>query len=129
VERKRFSTGSPWEDRVGFSRGVLVDGRLYLAGTLDTDADGRPIGRTAYEQAVNILRRFGRVLGEAGGDLDDVVRSRMYIVRSEDADEVGRAHRELLGAARPAATMVQVAGLVGEGFLVEIEAEAVLAPR
>jgi enamine deaminase RidA (YjgF/YER057c/UK114 family) len=108
---------------------VLVDGRLYLAGTLDTDADGKPVGRIAYEQAVNILRRIERVLAEAGGSLHDVVRTRMFIVRSEDADEVGRAQHELLAAARPAATMVQVAGLVGEGFLVEIEAEAVVESR
>ncbi|HZH97767.1 MAG TPA: RidA family protein [Fimbriimonadaceae bacterium] len=128
MERQRYTSGSPWEESVGFSRAVRVGGTIHLAGTLDTDERGKPVGSDAYEQACNIFRKFERVLSQAGCTLDDIVRTRMFIVRLEDADEVGRAHKEFLDRARPAATMVQVAGFVGEGFLVEIEAEAVASP-
>jgi enamine deaminase RidA (YjgF/YER057c/UK114 family) len=126
MDRQLYASESPWEEKVGFSRGVLVGRTMYLAGTLATDAQGQPLAESAYDQAVAIFKKFEAVLNRVGGSLDDVVRTRMYIVRLEDAEEVGRAHKALVGHARPAATMVQVAGFVGAGFLVEIEAEAVL---
>jgi enamine deaminase RidA (YjgF/YER057c/UK114 family) len=126
VDRQNISTGSPWEPVVGFSRGVRVGPHFFFAGTLDTDADGKAVGTSAYEQARNIFQKLGRVLGEAGGELGHVVRTRMFIVDAADADDVGRAHAEFFADIRPAATMVIVSGFVGSGFLVEIEADAIL---
>lgn len=61
-----------------------------------------------------------------GGSSADVVRTRMFIVNGDDADEIGRAHKELFGEAAPAATMVVVAALLDPAWLVEIEVEALL---
>lgn len=111
---------------VGFSRAVRVGKQVFFAGTLDTDENGQPVGTGAYEQARNILRKFERILTESGASTANVVRTRMFIVDARDSEEVARAHAEFFRDIRPAATMVVVKGFVGEGFLVEIEADAVL---
>jgi enamine deaminase RidA (YjgF/YER057c/UK114 family) len=126
LDRQNIQTTSPWEASVGFARAVRVGRQVFLAGTLDTDDHGKPIGKDAYEQARNIILKFERVLREAGGDLSHVVRTRMFLTDGADAEAVGRAHQEFFGNVRPAATMVVVAGLAGEGFVVELEADAIL---
>jgi enamine deaminase RidA (YjgF/YER057c/UK114 family) len=127
MQRQLISSGSPWEPKVGFSRAVRVGNQVFISGTLATDPDGKPMAPDAYGQAKAIFAKFESALHQAGGGLKDIVRTRMYIVNKGDADEVSRVHAEVLGHVRPAATMIQVAGFVGEGFLVEIEADAVIA--
>jgi enamine deaminase RidA (YjgF/YER057c/UK114 family) len=126
MERQNISTGSPWEPRVGFSRAVRVGKQVFFSGTLDTDENGKPVGEMAYGQAINIFRKFERILKDQGGSLDNIVRTRMFLVDVRDSETVSRAHAELFRHIRPAATMVVVAGFLGEGFLVEIEADAIL---
>ncbi|HSI72173.1 MAG TPA: RidA family protein [Fimbriimonas sp.] len=126
MERQNISTGSPWEPRVGFSRAVRVGNQVFFSGTLDTDEEGKPIGEMAYGQALNIFRKFEIILRDLGGSLESVVRTRMFLVDVRDSQEVSRAHAEVFGNIRPAATMVVVKGFLGEGFLVEIEADAIL---
>ena len=111
---------SPYEDVVGYSRAVVAGGRVLVSGTTSaTPAD-------AHGQALAALRTIGAALAEAGTDLRHVVRTRMFVVGAEHCDAVGRAHAEVLGSVRPAASMLVVAGLIAPGLLVEIEAEAVL---
>jgi enamine deaminase RidA (YjgF/YER057c/UK114 family) len=89
------------------------------------DAEGRVIGEgDAYAQAAFILQKIERALREAGAGLRDVVRTRMYLVSLDDEKAVGRAHAEVFGEIRPAATMIQIAGLVDKRLRVEIEVEA-----
>ena len=77
-----------------------------------------------YKRQAFIFRKIGRALEEAGASLRDVVRTRMYLVSLEDEAAVGRAHAEVFGEVRPAATMIQIAGLVDARLRVEIEVEA-----
>lgn len=123
--RKNISSGTRWEAAVGYSRAVRVGPHVWVAGTTAVDRDGRVVGEgDAYEQAAFILRKIERALGEAGASMRDVVRTRMYLVSLEDEGAVGRAHAEVFREIRPAATMIQIAGLVDARLRVEIEVEA-----
>jgi enamine deaminase RidA (YjgF/YER057c/UK114 family) len=125
MDRQLISSGAVFEERVGYSRAVRVGRSVWVSGTApimpgDADPPDDP-----YEQARICLEIIGRALAEAGSSLDDVVRTRIYVTRPGDIDEVGRAHREAFSAARPATTGI-VAALLDSRWLVEIEAEAVI---
>jgi enamine deaminase RidA (YjgF/YER057c/UK114 family) len=125
MERQLISSGTAFEDRVGYSRAVRAGALVWVSGTapiMPGDADPPD---DAYEQASICLQIIERALAEAGATLDDVVRTRIYVVRAGDIDAVGRAHREAFATARPATTGV-VAELLDPRWLVEIEAEAVV---
>jgi enamine deaminase RidA (YjgF/YER057c/UK114 family) len=123
--RKNISSGTRWEAAVGYSRAVRVGPHVWVAGTTAVDGDGRVVGEgDAYEQAAFILRKIEKALSEAGASMRDVVRTRMYLVSLEDEGAVGRAHAEVFGEIRPAATMIQIVGLVDARLRVEIEVEA-----
>jgi enamine deaminase RidA (YjgF/YER057c/UK114 family) len=125
----KLDGGAPWEDLVGYSRAVVVpevDGasRVLLSGCTSVRDGAVAHAGDAYRQALCAIEVAERALAVAGATLDHVVRSRMYVVGRENADAVGQAHRERLGATRPVATMVLVAGLIDVRLLVEIELEA-----
>ncbi len=121
--RKRVSSGSPFESTIGFSRAVKVGERILVSGTAPIWPDGSCDPDPAV-QTKRCLEIIGSALEELGASLQDVVRTRMFITRPADADAIGRAHGEVFGEIRPAATMVIVAGLLDERWHVEIEAEA-----
>jgi len=125
VDRQLISSGAAFEDRVGYSRAVRVGNHVWVSGTapiMPGDADP-PAG--AYEQARICLEIIGRALAEAGAGLDDVVRTRIFVTSADDIDDVGRAHGEAFGTARPATTGI-VTTLLDPRWRVEIEAEAVI---
>jgi enamine deaminase RidA (YjgF/YER057c/UK114 family) len=112
---------------VGYSRAVAVGDRVIVAGTTDAGPDGRSVHPgDAGAQARAAFGIVERSLAEAGASLDDVVRTRMYLVHRADVAAVTAVHGELFGTVRPAATLVLVAGLIDETLRVEVEVEAVL---
>jgi enamine deaminase RidA (YjgF/YER057c/UK114 family) len=125
MERRLISGHSPYEPVVGFSRAVIADGHVYVAGTAPIPADGSPPPDDAYEQARLCLRIIGGALESAGVGFEQVVRTRVYVTDAGHADAVGRAHGEVFSEIRPASTMV-VTKLLDPAWKVEIDADAVL---
>ena len=112
---------------VGYSRAVVVGKHVYLSGTAPIPADGGEPPEGAYAQARLCLEIIVGALAQAGAEPKDVVRTRIYVVPRTDFSEVGRAHAEVFGDVRPATTGVVVAELLDARWLVEIEAEAMVA--
>jgi enamine deaminase RidA (YjgF/YER057c/UK114 family) len=123
--RRNFATGTAWEAVVGYSRAVRVGALVWVAGTTATGPDGRIVGPgDAAAQTRQALENVRAALARAGAGLEHVVRSRIYVRDIARWEEVGRVHGEYFGAIRPAATMVEVSGLVDPEMLVEIEVDA-----
>lgn len=122
----RISSGAPWEDAVGYSRAVRKGNMIWVSGTAPIK-DGLVVGADdPYRQAVMCLRIIKNAIEQAGGKLDDVVRTRIYVTKIRDWEFVARAHSEFFKDIRPATTMVQVAKLIDPNILVEIEADAMV---
>ena len=125
ADRRRARSGSPYEQTIGFSRAVRVGDRIAISGTAPIWPDGS-CPDDAGTQARRCFAIALAALEELGGSPTDVVRTRMYITGASVADAVGAAHREAVGAAAPAATMVVVAALLDPRWKVEIEVDAVV---
>jgi enamine deaminase RidA (YjgF/YER057c/UK114 family) len=123
---RRVGSGSPFEERYGYSRGVRVGDLIEIAGTAPVPPAGEEVAAGAYRQMMRCGEIVVEALGKLGAAPSDVVRTVMYIVDSADADAVGQAHRELFGEAKPASTMVVVSGLLDPEWRVEIEVTAVV---
>ena len=125
TDRVRISSGGPWEESAGYSRAIVVGDSCWVSGTTDAGRDGRSRHPgDARAQSLAVWQIVARALEGAGFTLADVVRTRMFITRIEDAPAVSAVHGEVFRATRPAATLVQVAGLMDATLLVEFEAEA-----
>lgn len=128
MKRTNISTGTPWEAKVGYSRAVRMGQFVHVAGTTSTDEHGNIIGEgDPYAQTAHILKRILGALSQAGATAADVVRTRMYVIDIDHQEQVGKAHAEVFGNIRPAATMVEVTGLAAPGMLVEIEVDAIIS--
>jgi enamine deaminase RidA (YjgF/YER057c/UK114 family) len=126
VERRLISSGSPYEPVVGFSRALVAGGMVFVSGTAPVMPDGADPPEDAYGQARRCFEIITAALAEAGAGPEHVVRTRTFLVHAEDWEEVARAHAEVFGDVRPAATGVVVAALFDPRWLVEIEADALL---
>lgn len=125
MERRTISSGSPYEPVAGFSRAVVVGAHVHVAGTAPVMPDGAEPPDDPYAQARRCLEIIVAALAEAGGRPEDVVRTRMFVTDPAHWEGVARAHGEVFGAIRPAATCV-VTRLLDPRWLVEIEADAIL---
>ena len=126
MQRRLVTSGSPFEPTIGFSRAVRDGRHVYVAGTCAVMPNGKEPPADAYSQARRCFEIIVRALGEAGASVEDVVRTRTFLLDAKDWEEVGRAHGEVFAAVRPASTMIVVSGFLDPRWVVEIEADALL---
>jgi enamine deaminase RidA (YjgF/YER057c/UK114 family) len=126
IKRLAGDPPSPWEGEYGFSRIVCAGQLAIFGGTTSVDGNGVVIGRTPYEQSVEIFGKLGHELTRVGARVQDVLTTRIYVTDISRADEVGRAHSEFFGTVRPVMTLVEVSGLIDPRMLVEVELTAQL---
>lgn len=126
MKRINIPSGSMYEELVGYSRAVRVGNVIEVAGTTSMkDGKVRGLGEPYYQVKI-ILKKIEQALVDAGGSINDVVRTRIYVVDMAIWEDVARAHGEVFGTIRPASTLVQVSSLVEPDMLVEIEATAII---
>jgi enamine deaminase RidA (YjgF/YER057c/UK114 family) len=128
TQMHRFSDDAGWQDAAGYSRAVRRGDIIVVSGTTAHGPDGAALHRgDTGAQARLCLSRIERALAALGGGLADVVRTGIYLAPEASWEEAARVHQAVFAAIRPASTMLYVAALIGDGFLVEIEAQAVVA--
>jgi enamine deaminase RidA (YjgF/YER057c/UK114 family) len=125
-QKQLISSGSPWEDVVGYSRAVRVGNIVEVAGTTAVDGDALVGEGDVYRQTQFILQKIGKALEQAGSSLEHVVRTRIYITDISLWQEAGKAHGEVFGNIKPASAMVEVSALIDQRLLIEIEATAIV---
>ena len=122
--RKNYASGAKWEDIVGYSRAVHINNVLEISGTVATDGSRIVAQGDFYGQTQFIIAKIEGVLKQAGFELKDVIRTRIYVTDISKWEEVGKAHGEYFGLIKPATSMVEVSSLIDPAYLVEIEVSA-----
>jgi enamine deaminase RidA (YjgF/YER057c/UK114 family) len=124
--RKNINSGALWEDKVGYSTAVKIGNLIEISGTTASDGD-QIIGiNDVYTQTIFILNKIKSVIENEGGNMSNVIRTRMYVTDIEKWEEAGRAHNEFFSNIKPATTMVEVSRLIHPDMLIEIEVTAII---
>ncbi len=127
MQRTNFSSGTKWEEAVAYSRAVRVENVIEVSGTVAVDEKQNIVGEgDPYLQTKFILQKIEAVLKEAGAELKDVVRTRMFVTDISRWQEYGKAHGEVFKEINPCTTMVEISSLITKGLLIEIEATAII---
>jgi len=127
MQRTNYSSGSKWEDIVGYSRAVKVGNTIEVTGTVASGENGKVVGKgDPYIQTKYIYQKIEKVLQQAGATMKDVVRVRMFVTDISQWQEYGKAHSEFFKNIKPCNTMVEVSALIEPDYMIEIEATAIL---
>jgi len=127
MNRQNFSSGARWETIVGYSRAVRIGNIIEITGTVALNEKNQVVAEgDAYNQTKFIIKKIEQVLQKAGGELKDVIRTRMFVTDISKWEEYGRAHGEFFQEIRPCTTMVEVRALIAPEYLIEMEATAIL---
>lgn len=126
MQRKNIFSGATWESKVGYSRAVRIGNVIEVSGTTAIQNGEVQHKGDMYKQTQFVLALIEKALEEAGADLHDVVRTRIYVTDISRWEEAGKAHGEFFVHIRPATTMVEVSKLIDPEMLIEIEATAVV---
>ncbi len=124
--KQKVSSGSQWEDIVGYCRAVRVNNIIEVAGTTAGDGESVTGEGDVFEQAIFIFTKIEKALEQLGASLQDVVRTRMFVTDMNDWEAVGKAHGEFFKTIKPVATMVEVNRLIDPRLLIEIEVTAII---
>jgi enamine deaminase RidA (YjgF/YER057c/UK114 family) len=124
VADKRISSGGPWEDIIGYSRATVAGPSVHVSGTTATVNGELQHAGDAYGQTHVALDIIAKALAEAGHSINDIVRTRMFLANASDMDAVGKAHGEVFGSIKPAATMIAGLEFINPEMLVEIEVDS-----
>ena len=122
---KIISSGGPWESVIGYSRATVAGEYVHVSGSTATvDGELQHKGDAYGQTLVTLNTVIANALAQVGYSLSDVVRSRVYLANASDMDAVGKAHGEVFGEIRPAATMLAGISFINDQMLVEIEVDA-----
>jgi enamine deaminase RidA (YjgF/YER057c/UK114 family) len=124
--RINIESGTPWEDKVGYCRAVRIGNIIEISGTTSVDGDSLIGKDDLYSQTKFIILKIEKALQNAGAELTDVVRTRMYVTDISKWEEAAKAHAEFFGTIKPVTTLVEVSRLIDPDMLIEIEASAVI---
>ena len=128
MQRTNYSSGAKWENIVGYSRAVRIGNTIEVTGTVAVGDNGEVVGKgNAYEQTKYIIEKIIKVLERAGGTLNDVVRTRMFVTDIGRWEEYGKAHGEFFKEIKPCTSMIEISALIDPECLIEIEATAIIA--
>jgi enamine deaminase RidA (YjgF/YER057c/UK114 family) len=125
-KRINISSGTLWENKVGYCRAVRVGNFIEVSGTTSVDRDSLIGKDDLYSQTKFIILKIEKALQDAGSELTDVVRTRIYVTDISKWEEAAKAHAEFFGTIKPATTLVEVSSLIDPHMLIEIEASAVI---
>jgi enamine deaminase RidA (YjgF/YER057c/UK114 family) len=127
MSRQNVSSGSPYEPIIGFSRATRIGNTIAVGGTAPIGPDGKTAGvGDPAAQTRRSLEIIKTSIEKAGGKLEDVIRTRVFLTRQHDWEAIGNAHGEFFGGIRPASSMIVVKALLDDDWLVEIEADAII---
>ena len=127
MKRINYSSGSKWEDIVGYSRAVKMGNIIEVSGTVASGEDGKVVGKDdAYAQTVYIYQKIAKVLQQAGAGMKDVVRVRMFVTDISRWQEYGRGHAEFFKDIKPCNSMIEISALIEPEHMVEIEVTAIV---
>jgi enamine deaminase RidA (YjgF/YER057c/UK114 family) len=125
-KRINISSGTLWENKVGYCRAVRIGNIIEVSGTTSVDRDSLIGKDDLYSQTKFIILKIEKALQDAGSELTDVVRTRIYVTDISKWEEAAKAHAEFFGTIKPATTLVEVSSLIDPDMLIEIEASAVI---
>ena len=123
--RQNITSGAPWEDQVGYCRAIRVGNTIEVSGTAQFK-EGKTAGSNAYEQTQVCLEIIKEAIEKAGGKMEHVVRTRIFVTDINQWVAIGKAHGEIFKDIKPATTMVEVRSLIEPDMLVEVEATAIV---
>lgn len=127
MKRVNISSGTEWEEKVGYSRAVKIGDQVFVSGTTAVDEHGDIVGKgDLFTQTVQCIKNIKKALSDSGATLNDVVRTRTFVTDIENWEAFGKAHEQYFGSVKPAATLVEVNKLIHPDLMVEMEVDAVL---